>query len=161
VKPAVLRSKIGESSPGLLSRTWKPGPAGRASTQLQSSTPLLRLDFRHGATRNCRYSGDPRSDRAETSRELFLPSNPILDRDRDSLLRHTASLNESPHEGFFCIEDSPYWHGVWNYDEWCGWIVAEPARSSRTRPDREHQGPRVPRTGSSERPGECRPICGG
>jgi hypothetical protein len=23
------------------------------------------------------------------------------------------------------IEDSPYWHGAWNHDEWCGWIVAE------------------------------------
>jgi hypothetical protein len=23
------------------------------------------------------------------------------------------------------IEDSPYWHGAWNHDEWCGWIVAQ------------------------------------
>lgn len=23
------------------------------------------------------------------------------------------------------IDDSPYWHGAWNRDKWCPWIVAE------------------------------------
>lgn len=23
------------------------------------------------------------------------------------------------------IDDSPYWHGAWNRDRWCPWIITE------------------------------------
>lgn len=86
MKSPEVRSKTGESCPSLESRTWKSGPVLRASTQLLSTPPPLRLLLRQELYSTTEGLLDRLAHVPDFAAELIIPT------DCDGILKVTALI---------------------------------------------------------------------